>query len=94
MKEDAEVDEDYVAAEDSEAEGDLDDDGDSEEEEGENGWRNPLIFKGQASGGDYYYRSGYSGDYLCVPADSVREEKGGGQLTRSCVQLRSFYSQP
>ena len=45
MKEDAEVDEDYVAAEDSEAEGDLDDDGDSEEEEGENGWRNPLILK-------------------------------------------------
>lgn len=45
MKEDAEVDEDYVAAEDSEAEGYLDDDGDSEEEEGENGWRNPLILK-------------------------------------------------
>ena len=39
MKEDAEVDEDYVAAEDSEAEGD------SEDEEGENGWRNPLILK-------------------------------------------------
>ncbi|WP_270812350.1 DUF2007 domain-containing protein [Hungatella effluvii] len=45
VKENAEVDEDYVAAEDSEAEGDLDEDGDSEDEEGENGWRNPLILK-------------------------------------------------
>ena len=44
MKEEAEVDEDYVAAEDSEAEGNLDDDRDSEEGD-ENGWRNPLILK-------------------------------------------------
>lgn len=47
-------------------------------------------FKGQASGGDYYYRSGYSGDYLCVPADSVREERVGDSLTGTGDFLPNF----